>query len=101
MRRMLLSAAGYEVLAAVSGAGALRMLRRKPINLVITDYFLPGMTGSELAAAVKTRHPEVPVIMLTGAIEPPSGSDLADLVLTKGMSPEEFLSAIAKLAPRK
>ncbi len=99
-RRMLLNAAGYQVFTAVSGAAALRMLRRKPINLVITDHFLPGMTGSELAAAVKARKPDVPVVVLTGAVEPPPGSESADLVLIKGMSPEEFLAAIAKLAHR-
>lgn len=100
-RRMLLTAAGYQVITAVSGAGALRMLRRKQVNLVITDYFLPGMTGSELAAAVKLRNPKTPVMLLTGALELPPGSEQADLVITKGVAPSDFLAAIAKLAAQR
>jgi len=100
-RRMVLATVGYEVLTAVSGAGALRLLRRKQVDLVITDHFLPGMSGAELTVASKARDPKLPVIVLTGAIETPPGCEHADLVVTKGAAPEEFLTLVAKLLAKK
>jgi CheY-like chemotaxis protein len=100
-RRMVLSSAGYHVLTAVSGAGADRLLRRKHVDLLITDHYLPGMTGAELTAVAKTRNPKLPVVVLTGSVDTPAGCERADLVVTKGTPPEEFLATIAKLIAKK
>ena len=40
---------------------------------------------------------ETPVVLLTGLVDPPPGFEQADLLLTKGMMPQEFLAEIAKL----
>lgn len=96
-RRMLLSIAGYEVLSAITGETALQMFRRQKVDLVIADYFLPDSTGTEITAAMKQLKPEVPVVLLTGEMDPPPGSDRADLILIKGMDPPDFLAAIAKI----
>ena len=100
-RRQVLASVGYEVLTAVSGAAALRLLRRRAVDLVITDHFLPGMTGVELAAAAKVLNPQLPVVLLTGWPDPPAGAEQADLFLVKGMDPPEFLAVIAKLLETK
>ena len=100
-RRMVLSLAGYHVLTASSGAGAFRLLRRKHVDLVITDYFLPGMNGAELTTASKATNPNLPVIVLTGAVDTPPGCEVADSIVTKGKSVQEFLTVIAKLIVRK
>lgn len=96
-RRMLLSIAGYEVLIAITGETALQMFRCQRVDLVIADHFLPDSTGAEITAAMKQLKPEVPVVLLTGAMDPPQGSENADLVLTKGMDPPDFLAAVAKV----
>ena len=96
-RRMLLSIAGYDVLVAITGETALQMFRCQKIDLVIADHFLPDSTGAEITAAMKQLKPEVPVVLLTGAMDPPPGSDHVDLILTKGMDPPDFLASIAKL----
>ncbi len=96
-RRLMLAKQGYEVLPAVSAMAALRMLRRRQVDLLITDHFFPGMTGGELMAAVRLLKPQLPIILLTGAMEPPPGSEAADAILTKGLPPEEFLAVVAKL----
>jgi CheY-like chemotaxis protein len=96
-RRMLLSIAGYEVLIAITGETALQMFRCQRVDLVIADHFLPDSTGTEIIAAMKQLKPEVPVVLLTGEMDPPSGSERADLVLTKGMDPPDFLATVAKL----
>jgi CheY-like chemotaxis protein len=96
-RRLLLSVAGYTVLPATSAEIALRLFGCNRVDLVITDHLLPDLTGSELSAELKRLRPEVPVVLLTGLIDPPPGSEQADLLLTKGMTPPEFLAEIAQL----
>jgi len=96
-RRLLLSIAGYTVLTAESGDVALRLFNCNHVDLVLTDHLLPDLTGAQLASEMKRRKPEVPIVLLTGLVEPPSEFKYADLLLTKGMTPPEFLAAIAKL----
>ena len=66
----ILSRLGHEVHRAASGAAALRVLaRHDEIDLLVTDQLMPGMTGAELAAAVRRRRPELPIILATGYAE--------------------------------
>ena len=96
-RRLLLSIAGYTVLTAPSGTAALRLFACNHVDLVITDQLLPDLTGAELVSEMKRIKPEVPVVLLTGLVDPPPGFEHADLFLTKGMTPPEFLAEIANL----
>jgi CheY-like chemotaxis protein len=96
-RRLVLSIAGYEVLTACSGEAALRILRSSHVDLVITDHFLPGFADAEIMVSMKQMKPEALVVLLTGTPVLPPGTELADLVLIKGIAPTEFLAAIAKL----
>ena len=96
-RRLLLSIAGYTVLTAISGNIALRLFRCNPVDLVITDHLLPDLNGADLASEMKRLKPEVPIVLLTGLVDPPQGFEQADLLLTKGITPPEFLDEIAKL----
>ena len=100
-RRLLLSIAGYNVLAASNGVIALRLFSCNPVDLVITDHVLPDLTGAELVSKMKRLRPEVPVVLFTGLVEPPPGFEQADLLLTKGITPPEFLAEIARLLPNR
>jgi CheY-like chemotaxis protein len=55
-----------QVFEAPSGEEALLESTRNPIDLLIADYKLPGMTGVELMHKVRMRHPEVKIIFITG-----------------------------------
>ncbi|TLX63630.1 hybrid sensor histidine kinase/response regulator [Stutzerimonas nosocomialis] len=58
---------GHSVLAARSGAQALEMMSREmPVDVVVTDYAMPGMTGLELAEAIHQRWPDLPIILASG-----------------------------------
>jgi CheY-like chemotaxis protein len=96
-RRLLLSIAGYTVLTATSGNAALRLFNCNHVDLVITDHLLPDLTGAELVSEMKRLKSEVPVVLLTGLVDLPPGYEHADLLLTKGMTPPQFLAAIAKM----
>jgi signal transduction histidine kinase len=63
---------GHSVIEADSASRALDFLRAHPnVDVVITDYAMPGMTGSELAEEIKRARPGVPVVMATGYSDAP------------------------------
>jgi CheY-like chemotaxis protein len=59
---------GYTVLAAGEPAEALKLLDRrgKPVDLVVTDLVMPGMTGDELVRRLQARSPEIRAILMSG-----------------------------------
>jgi two-component system, cell cycle sensor histidine kinase and response regulator CckA len=59
---------GFEVLVAVDGNEALRIVERHPqtIRLLLTDVVMPGMNGRELAGRLTRLQPEVKVIYMSG-----------------------------------
>jgi len=60
---------GYEPILCGSGDEAIAQLdARDDIGLVITDVVMPGMTGPELAQAIRARHPSVALLFVTGYV---------------------------------
>jgi signal transduction histidine kinase/ActR/RegA family two-component response regulator len=97
----LLQEVGHSVVVAEGGAEGLAHLGQNRVDLVITDLGMPGMTGWEVARAVKlvTSHP--PVILLTGWGERPAShseyAGLVDRILGKPVRLDELLAAIRDL----
>lgn len=64
---------GYETVVAIDGRAAMAHIEREHerIDLLITDARMPGMTGDELLAAMRTQRSEAPVIVITafGSVE--------------------------------
>ena len=56
---------------ATSAAEALSILEKEKIDLLITDYAMPKMSGRELATSVVTRWPHIKVLIATGYAEMP------------------------------
>ncbi len=65
-RKMILEAAGYDVVNALSGAQALGIFSTVLVDLVVLDYAMPGVNGGEVAKVFKTRRPELPILMISG-----------------------------------
>lgn len=65
--------AGYETVLAVDGRAALAYIERERefFDLLITDVNMPGLTGTELLAAMREQRAEAPVIIITafGSVE--------------------------------
>lgn len=57
---------GHEIRVCRSGEEGLAALDEASFDLVLTDLGMPGMSGWEVAAAVKKRSPATPVILITG-----------------------------------
>ena len=64
---------GHAVVEARSGEEALALLRRtRTVDLVVTDYAMPGMTGLQLADALAAERPGTVILLSTGYAELPS-----------------------------
>lgn len=61
-----LSKAGYTVSLADTGERALEVLRSQSVDVVLTDFMMPGINGMELLAEIHQRWPATQVIMMTG-----------------------------------
>jgi PAS domain S-box-containing protein len=68
LMEMTLSEAGYEVLSAASAEDALELLSRdpRPVQALVTDVVMPGMSGPDLARAVQGRDERVRVLFTSG-----------------------------------
>lgn len=71
--KMLLEAIGHSVIDVASAESAIEVLERNaPVDLVMTDYAMPGMTGLELATYIRRFRPELPVLLVTGFADLPN-----------------------------
>lgn len=93
---------GHSGIAASAGKEALNILRQKEgrVDLVITDYAMPAMTGLQLADAIKKEWPELPVIIATGfaEMEPEARSRMPEL--SKPFTEAELAEAISQSTPK-
>ena len=60
-----LSQNGIQVFTAGNGLHALKVLEQEDIDLVISDWRMPGMDGPQLLGEIKQRYPQLPVIVMT------------------------------------
>jgi CheY-like chemotaxis protein len=98
VRKIMLEGHGLKVLTATSGQQGLMMLANHHVDLVILDYYMPEMNGGEVAAEVRRRHPEIPIIFLSAYFSlPPSALELANAFITKGDPPDVLIHKIEQL----
>ena len=67
----ILAREGWRFLRAASGPSALELLRGEPVDVVLTDLMMPGMSGQELLRGVRAIAPEVEIVLMTayGTVE--------------------------------
>ncbi len=86
---------GHRVIDVGSGVKALEVIDAgTPIDLVISDQAMPGMTGVQLLKAIRERRPDLPVILATGFAELPSGADRGVRRLAKPFTQRELAEAV-------
>jgi CheY-like chemotaxis protein len=61
-----LSMHGYQVHTAHNGYDALECMGKKRVDIVVSDIHMPGMDGFTLMTEIKTRYPDIPIILITG-----------------------------------
>ena len=78
---IILNKAGLETRAVFSGEQVLGLLNSFPPDMLITDVVMPGMTGIEVAIAVRHRLPECKILLFSGQAVT---ADLLDQARTYG-----------------
>jgi two-component system response regulator PilR (NtrC family) len=68
--KILLVKEGYKVITAQDGDRALELIQKSPVDLVVSDIRMPGISGLELLARIKDHDEDVPVIMITAFASP-------------------------------
>jgi CheY-like chemotaxis protein len=64
--RELLGGEGNTVVDAPDGPSGLTLYEREPVDVVLSDVSMPGMSGREVAEACHARFPDLPVGLITG-----------------------------------
>ena len=62
-------ASKYDLVTAASAEEAIEVLHGRSFHLLITDIGLPGQTGFDLCEAVKAKHPDTVIMMITGLFD--------------------------------
>jgi PAS domain S-box-containing protein len=89
---------GHHVIGANSGLHALDILRsEQPLDLMMTDHAMPGMTGMELAAASRQVRPSLPILLATGYAELPEGAQVDLPRLAKPYHQDQLRDRLDKL----
>ncbi|MBB4482522.1 PAS domain-containing sensor histidine kinase [Rhizobium etli] len=96
---LMLEDLGHTVFEAMAGPEALDILRKEPVDLVICDHAMPRMTGAQLAEAIRSEWPKMPIILATGYADLPDGAGAANLPrLGKPFSQAQLADAISRVA---
>ena len=64
--RRALRREGYRILAATAPSEALRLLDAEPVDAILSDHRMPGMSGLDLLAAAACRRPAAARLLITG-----------------------------------
>ena len=98
----LLARRGWRTVEASDGVEALGLSIDEKVDLLITDYEMPSISGLQLANAVRQRAPEVPILMISGY---PACVVVARshgyLLLQTPFEPKELISQVETLSGRQ
>lgn len=101
----ILRDASYTTITARDGREAWNTFQKaaEPFDLVIADVIMPHMTGTELAARIAGRHPDLPLILMSGYAPQELASRGLVLshghLLTKPFMHEDLLDLVRRLLP--
>jgi CheY-like chemotaxis protein len=101
LRKSVLEKSGFHVIAVDTGKRALEILDREKVDLVLTDFLMPGISGTELAREIKRRQPRLPVVLFSGVNEIPEDSNSADYFLSKVEGPAVMCKKLAEMLSRR
>ena len=104
--QLCLEQAGHHVTLAETGWRAAELAQETKVDVVVTDYDLPGLTGSQLCFLLRNHESrsELPIIMITGKANELDVEWLYDehdlvKVLPKPVKPKELIALIKSCCP--
>jgi len=103
LRKSVLGRSGYTVLTALDGPTGIELAHTNRCDMIVLDFKMPGMDGSQVAELLMQEHPNLPVIVCSGfPYEVPEPLKwLGAAFVEKSESPSALLSAIQQLFIKK
>jgi len=100
-----LKSVGCEPLGVSNGRVALDLLARRPFDLVLSDWNMPGMDGTQLVTAIRARNKTIPIVMVTAEGDPKLLETLRELgingYIIKPFKPQALLKLLQKIFPKR
>jgi len=101
-RQTILKRAGYFVIAVLSPERAIEQVRNndfpEPIDLVLTDHIMPGMSGSKFVSQLREFQPHVPVLVISGMADAEDEYDGLNVEFRlKPLLPDNLLGIVHRL----
>ncbi|MBX3237925.1 MAG: response regulator [Nitrospiraceae bacterium] len=99
---LVLRQAGHTVVTADNGREAFRILHQSPVDLVLTDIYMPEQDGIELVQRVRSQFPEIKLIAISGGVGGESlleaaGRLGADAALSKPVTSNDLIKTVAQV----
>lgn len=96
---------GYEVSALTNGFDAIDFLKDNPVDVVLLDETMPGITGLETLAKIKEEYTQTPVVLITkneteNLMDDAIGSQITDYLI-KPVNPNQVLLSLKKIIDNK
>src|SRR6478672_12285027 len=96
---------GYEVNALTNGFDAIDYLKDNPVDVVLLDESMPGITGLETLAKIKEANQQIPVVLITkneteNLMDDAIGSQISDYLI-KPVNPNQVLLSLKKIIDNK
>lgn len=100
--RTMFEGLGFKVLTAMSGKHAVKLAAENIIDVVVTDYEMPGMNGEAVATAIKSIKPKVPVVLFSGStLVSPRARRVVDAFCDKAGSRNQLSATIHRVLQKK
>ncbi len=102
---LFLTNKGYEMHSLTNGFDAIDYVQENPVDVVLLDESMPGLTGLETLAKIKSIRPTLPIVMITkneteNLMEEAIGSQISDYLI-KPVNPNQVLLSLKKILDNK
>src|SRR4026207_124536 len=104
-QKLFLEAKGYEVQTFTNGFDAIDYVKENPVDVVLIDESMPGITGLETLAKIKEINQSIPVVLITkneteNLMDDAIGSQITDYLI-KPVNPNQVLLSLKKIIDNK
>ncbi len=104
-QKMFLENKGYEVHTLTNGFDAIDYVKEHPVDVVLMDESMPGITGLETLAKIKEVNQSIPVVLITkneteNVMDDAIGSQISDYLI-KPVNPNQVLLSLKKIIDNK
>jgi DNA-binding response OmpR family regulator len=90
---------GQEVIQAADGIGALSLLDKSQVDLVITDLQIPKLNGFDLVGQIRSKWPDIPILIISEYISQDAEriSDRNAVFMRKPIDPADLIATVQRL----